>query len=155
MRYIIGIGNYWMYDDSIGLHIIEHIAENDLLKNFDQVEAIDLSANVLNLFSYLSETTEKIIIVDTARVGKAPGEYVFFSPDDVVTQKKLQNFSTHEGDILKVLELAKGTHYKIPEIEFMGIEPELIKPDCGLSETLKSKIHDYSIAALNRLCSSS
>jgi hydrogenase maturation protease len=155
MRYIIGIGNYWMYDDSIGLRIIEHIAENDLLKNFDQVEAIDLSANALNLFSYLSETTEKIIIVDTARMGKAPGEYVFFLPDDVVTKKKLQNFSTHEGDILKVLELAKETHYKIPEIEFMGIEPELIKLGCGLSETLKSKIHDYSMAALNRLCSPS
>ncbi len=140
-----------MYDDSIGLRIIEHIAENDLLNDFDQVEAIDLSANVLNLFSYLAETTEKIIIVDTAMMGKAPGEYVFFFPDDVVTEKKLQNFSTHEGDILKVLKLAKDTHHNIPKIEFMGIEPELIKPDCGLSETLKNKIHDYSIAALNRL----
>ena len=155
MRYIIGIGNYWMYDDSIGLRVIEHIAENDLLKDFDQVEAIDLSANVLNILSYFSETTEKIIIVDTARMGKAPGEYVFFSPEDVVTEKKLQNISTHEGDILKVIELAKGTGYKIPKIEFMGIEPEVIKSDCGLSETLRARIHDYSIAALNRVRSSS
>jgi len=151
MRYLIGIGNYWMHDDSIGLRIIEYIAENDLLKEFDQVEAIDLSANVLNLFSYLNETTQKILIVDSAKMGKSPGEYVFFSPDDVVTEKKLQNFSTHEGDILKVLQLAKDTHYKIPEIEFMGIEPEVIKSDNGLSEILKVKIYDYSVAALNRL----
>jgi len=42
MRYLIGLGNYNLFDDSIALKIIEHIEKNKLDNGFIP---LDLSAN--------------------------------------------------------------------------------------------------------------
>ena len=105
MRYLVGVGNYSMFDDSIGIRVIEYIEERKLDQDF---RAIDLSSNLLNIFSYLVPETEKILIVDAFKSDKNPGDFSFMRLDDVKTNKVYGNFSTHEGDILKVLELAKS-----------------------------------------------
>ena len=68
--------------------------------------AVDLGANAMNLVSYLNEETEAMVIVDATQLGREPGEYLIFTPDQVETQKELAGISTHEGDALKVLEMA-------------------------------------------------
>jgi len=148
MKYIIGIGNYSMYDDSLGIRLIEYLEENNLVDGF---KAIDLSGNALNIFSYLSESTDKIIIVDTARLDMEPGEYRFFSHEKVKTLKELSGITTHEGDMVKVLELAGETGYHIPEIIFMGVEPEEIKSEVGLSEILESSLPEYGRVLLREI----
>jgi hydrogenase maturation protease len=147
VRYLIGVGNYTAFDDSIGLRIVESIAEAGLEKGF---RAIDLSGNVLNLMSYLDAGTESILIVDSARMGKAPGDYEFFQAADVETKKELSGLSTHEADLLKILELARRTAHHIPPITFMGIEPEAIKSELGLSATLQARLPEYVRAAVRR-----
>ena len=66
-----------MYDDSIGLKIVEYIAENELDTDF---EVIDLSASLINLLYYFNRQTTQIIIIDSAKMGLSAGEYRFFSP---------------------------------------------------------------------------
>ena len=148
MKYIIGIGNYSMYDDSLGIRLIEYLEENNLVDGF---KAIDLSGNALNIFSYLSESTDKIIIVDTARLDMEPGEYRFFSHEKVKSLKALSGITTHEGDMVKVLELAGKTGYHIPEIIFMGVEPKEIKSEVGLSEILESRLPEYGQVLLREI----
>ena len=145
MRYLIGVGNYCAWDDSIGLRLIEHIAQAGLERGF---RAIDLSGNSLNLLDYLESSTEHILIVDSAKMGRRPGECEFFKPEDVRTQKELRGLSTHEGDLLKILELARLMNYPIPPITIMGIEPEEIKNEMGLSATLAGRIPEYAQAAI-------
>ncbi|MBF0362255.1 MAG: hydrogenase maturation protease [Oligoflexia bacterium] len=161
MKYIIGIGNYSMFDDSIGIKVIEHIEENNLIPagSEDSIRAIDLSGNLLNLFNYLNHSTEKIVIVDTAKIESSshaasvtvsvPGEFIIFSPSQVESTKNLANISTHEGDLIKVLALAKETDYYIPEISIIGIFPKEIKNDFGLSPELSSKLPVYAKQALD------
>ncbi len=148
MKYVIGIGNYSMFDDSIGIRLIEHIEEKSLAQGFT---AIDLSGNGINLMSYLTDETEKILIVDTARIPGNPGEFHFFKPERVKSVKKLANISSHEGDIVKIIELAREADYPMPYIEFMGIVPEEIKLEFGLSKTLENKIDEYLEAILTRI----
>ena len=148
MKYIIGIGNYSMYDDSLGIRLIEYLEENNLVDGF---KAIDLSGNALNIFSYLSESTDKIIIVDSAGLDMEPGEYKFFSHEKVKSLKALSGITTHEGDMVKVLELAGATGYHIPEIIFMGVEPEEIKREVGLSEILESRLPEYGQVLLREI----
>jgi hydrogenase maturation protease len=116
MRYLIGVGNYCARDDSVGLRVVEHIADKGLEQGF---RAIDLSGNVLNLLNYLEAGTEHILIVDSARMGRSPGDFEFFKPEEVESQKQLAGLSTHESDVLKILEFARELKYYIPPITFI------------------------------------
>ncbi|HAM35088.1 MAG TPA: hypothetical protein DEB40_01650 [Elusimicrobia bacterium] len=147
MRYLIGVGNYCAFDDSIGLRIVERIAEGGLEQGF---RAIDLSGNTLNLLNFLEPATEHILIVDSARMGKAPGEHAFFSPAQVETRKELSGLTTHEGDLLKILEFARQMNYHLPPITFMGIEPQSVDNAMGLSEALRLRLPEYVDAAIRR-----
>ena len=147
MRYLIGVGTYTGFDDSVGLRLIEHIVENGLEQGF---RAIDLSSNTLNLLDYLERPTEHLLIVDSARMGRKPGEFEFFKPEDVETKKELTGLTTHEGDLLKVLEFARRLGYHIPPITFMGIEPEAIKSEMGISQALAKRLPEYAQAAVRR-----
>ena len=46
-RYIIGVGNYSMGDDGIGLRIVEYIAERIGIHRAPGVEAFDLAAETM------------------------------------------------------------------------------------------------------------
>jgi hydrogenase maturation protease len=148
MRYLIGFGTYTARDDSIGLRIVEHIAERGLDRGF---RVLDLSANSLNLLTYLTAETEAVLIVDSAKMGLSAGDVRVFAPAEVETRKETAGFSTHEGDVLKVLELARLMGYPAPPILIMGIEPVSVESGIGLSAALESRFAEYVAAALERL----
>jgi hydrogenase maturation protease len=148
MKYIIGIGNYSMYDDSVGLRIVEYIDANIPERDF---EVIDMSDNGLNLFVYLTPETEKIVFVDCISAGGKPGDVITFTPDEVNTKKELAGISTHEGDMLKILALANDMGYVIPPIKFVGIEPESVKLEMSISKTLNDRIPEYTQIAIDEL----
>lgn len=145
MRYLIGIGTYMGLDDSIGLRIAEAIAGRGLDCGF---RAIDLPGNLLDVLHYCDPDTEDLLVVDSARMGLEAGEYRFFSVDDVVTRKTLDGISTHEGDLMKVLELARELGLAIPPITLLGIEPAEIAPQIGLSSTLEQRFEEYVARAV-------
>ena len=145
IKYIAGLGNYAKNDDGIGLRIIEYIVDNNLDNGFDVVE---IANDGMRLLTYFTESTEKIIIVDCALIGKKPGEYLIFPYDSIKTQKKVGNISTHEGDIVKLVELAKELNYPIPELQILAIEPESLDMDMKLSDCLESKLKLYVDAAI-------
>lgn len=145
MRYLIGIGNYYGRDDSVGLRIAEAIAERGLETGF---RAIDLGGNLLDLVHYLDAGTEQVLIVDSARMGAEPGEYAFFKPDEVETRKELAGFSSHEGDLMKVLEFAAAMGGPLPPVTILGIEPAELADEPGLSPTLEARFDEYVTAAV-------
>jgi hydrogenase maturation protease len=145
MRYLIGIGTYLGLDDSIGLRIAESIGEDGLAHDF---QAIDLGGNLLDLLHYFVPETEAVLIIDTARMGAEPGEYRFFRPEQVTSRKQLAGFSTHEDDLMKVLEFADSLALSLPPITIMGIEPARIAPEEGLSASLAARFDEYVEAAV-------
>jgi len=149
MRYIIGLGNYSAGDDAVGLKIVEYIDENMPERDF---EVIDMSDNGLNIVAYLKEDVEKILFVDCVKMGKNPGEYLFFSREDVTSEKELANISTHEGDMLKILDMTEELGYRFPPIMFMGIEGAVMGCDInGLSFVISGKLSEYVDIAIKRL----
>ena len=106
MRYLIGLGNYTASDDAVGVRVVEHVVAHGLARGF---EAIDLGPRSLDLVAYLVPETTAILLVDAADLGLAAGEYRFFAPGAVESRKLLAGISTHEGDVLRVLELARQT----------------------------------------------
>jgi hydrogenase maturation protease len=148
VRYLIGLGNYTASDDAVGVHVVEHIVAHGLEHGF---HAIDLGANSLNLVAYLVPGTTAIVLVDAADVGLAAGEYRFFAQDDVASQKPLAGISTHEGDALRVLDLARQTEEPVPPLVVMGIQPHSLAPGFELSPPLAARLGDYAAAAIQKL----
>ncbi len=147
-RYILGLGNFAMEDDGIGLHIVESIREQGLEDGF---EAIEVGNDGMSVLTYFTEETGKILLVDCARMDASPGDYRIFSPDDVATQKTTGNISTHEGDIMKLLQLAREIGSHIPDVMILAIEPSSVGAEMRLSETLQQRLSDYVTAAVNEV----
>jgi hydrogenase maturation protease len=148
LRYIIGVGNYSMADDGIGLRIVEHIARNGLDRGF---EAVDIADEGTRLLFYLTEKTEKIVLIDAADLGLAPGEYRLFKPEDVETKKETGGLTTHEGDVLRVLDLARNLRYPIPPITILAIQPGSLEPAMELSPALRERFETYLRLALEEV----
>jgi len=148
LRYIIGIGNYSMADDSIGLRIVEHIIQNGLDKGF---EAVDIADEGTRLLFYLKYETEKIVLIDAVDLGLAAGEYRLFEPKDVETTKETQELTTHEGDVLKILEFARNLSYPVPLITILGIQPGNLEPGMELSPALQERFDIYLKVALEEI----
>jgi len=145
VRYLIGIGNYYGRDDSVGLRIAEAIGERGLDRDF---RAIDLGGNLLDAVHYLDAGTEAVLFVDSALMGAQPGDFAFFTPDDVTSRKDLAGISTHEGDLMKVLEFATAMGGPLPPITIMGIEPAELTDAPGLSAMLEARFDEYVDAAV-------
>ena len=148
MRYIIGVGNSSMADDGIGLRVVEHLARRGLEHGF---EAVAIADEGTRLLFYLTENTDKIVIIDAVDMGLEPGEYRLFKPEDVETQGAASGITTHEGDLLRVLELAAGLHYHIPPVTILGIQPAILGPGLELSPALERRFDTYLRVALEEV----
>lgn len=145
MRYLIGIGNYYALDDSVGLRVAEAMGDRGLDRGF---KAIDLGGNLIDLVHYLGPEVDRVLIVDSARMGAAPGDYKIFELSDVTSRKSLGGISTHEGDLLKVLEFAEAAGQLFAPVSILGIEPADIRDEPGLSGILASRFDEYIEAAI-------
>jgi hydrogenase maturation protease len=145
MRYVIGVGNAAMGDDGIGPRVAEELAERAAELGF---QAILSGHDTAGLLSYFDESTETILFVDSVRMGIAAGEWRLFSPGDVLTRKKLDRLTTHEGDLLRLMELARAVGCPIPAIAILGIEPERLEPGLEISATLEARFDEYLDAAI-------
>jgi hydrogenase maturation protease len=140
-RYLLGFGNYSAGDDGIGLHIIEYIIEHHLDQGF---QAVGIGNDGMQLLTYFTPETERIVMVDAAYIDKQPGEYLIIDPSQVETQKIVSKITTHEGDVLKLIELGKQLGYPIPAIRIVAIQPESVVMGMELSHMLSTKLATYS-----------
>jgi hydrogenase maturation protease len=138
-KYLLGLGNPSMSDDSVGLRLVERFFETAP----GGFEAMDMAHDSMRLLFYCEPTTERIIVVDCVDMGLQAGEYRIFTPDQVDTHKELENFSTHEGDLLKVVELGRQLGYHIPPIQILGIQPENVQFGFELSEPVNQNFSTY------------
>jgi hydrogenase maturation protease len=148
VRYLVGVGSYMAGDDAVGPRVVEYVVAQGLDRDF---EAVDLSSDAMSLVAYLGDDTEAVVVVDAARLGLSPGEYLIFGADEVETQKELSGLTTHEGDVLKVLELARDAGFSIPPVAIMGIEPYELGEGTALSQLLAERVPSYAAAAIERL----
>jgi len=135
-------------DDAVGPRVIEHVVAHGLDRGF---AAVDLSTDALSLVAYLSDETEGMLVVDAARLGLDPGDYRIFTPDEAETQKQLSGLTTHEGDVLRVLEMAESAGFPMPRMAVMGIEPCDMEPGAALSAVLAERVPAYAAAAVEHL----
>jgi hydrogenase maturation protease len=147
-RYLIGVGNETMTDDGVGPRVVEGLAVHARGLGF---ETVVIGHDTIGTLAYFDEGTERIVFVDCVRMGKGPGEWARFSPEDVETRKALDRLTTHEGDLLRIIELARQIGCPIPPITVVGVEPDRIEPGLDLSPAVRARMQEYLNATVEAM----
>jgi hydrogenase maturation protease len=148
MRYLIGIGNWSMGDDGVGLRVVEAVAQRAPARDF---EAVEIADDGMRLVDYCAPGTERLVLVDAVELGLPPGEWRLFRPEEVFTRKEATGLSTHEGDILKVLDFARGLGFPVPPVVVLGIQPETMELGMELSPALQGRFEEYVRVAVEEV----
>jgi len=116
---IVGVGNRAAGDDSIGMRVLDALAERELPPDVVLVVA-GLAGP--GLVSQMSEYA-KVVLVDAVDMGLAPGTVRTFAPDAVRSMKPEDRLSLHSCDLLHIIELASKLGVCPREVLIVGIQP--------------------------------
>lgn len=107
---ILGVGNPFLCDDSIGLHIARALQDKVRQKN---ITVIETGAAGLELLELLSGY-DRAIIIDAAQTGEgSPGHVYRLVPESL---NRSQNLSTlHSVDFITALKLARRIGLQLPQ----------------------------------------
>lgn len=123
---VMGVGNYLMSDDGIGVHAIHALQRLALPGNIELLDAGTATMSFLNSVS----NRRKVVIIDAVKCGNKPGTLYRLSPDDIYLQRKAA-LSLHQVGIIEAVELSRLVDSATEDIIVYGIEPA--KLECGMS----------------------
>jgi len=141
---VIGIGNTLMGDDGIGPAIVSELREAGL----DHVELFDLGSSGMKLIHVLSEL-DAAVLIDAADIGREPGEWVTFSPEEVVSLAQERGPALHEWDLITTLDVSYGLNEAPRVLTIMAVQPYSMGGGEGISEVLHERMSEYVGAVLS------
>jgi len=118
---ILGIGNYLMGDEGIGVQIANRLLEDDSLP--DEVDVLDGGTGGFHLLEYF-EQYPNVILIDATLDGNAPGTIRLIKPK--FAKDFPQAMSTHDiglKDMVSALQLMG----KMPVIDLFVVSIETIQ----------------------------
>jgi hydrogenase maturation protease len=145
---IICLGNPLMRDEGIGIRLASELTVH--LTDNPHVEVMDLGTGGLSVMHAIAGR-EKIVFVDCAIMGQAPGLIRRFTPEQVSSKKLRMRYSLHEGDLLNTIELSRRLGQCPDDIVIFGIEPKKIADGQGLTSELENNIPQYVQTILKEL----
>lgn len=116
---ILGLGNWIVADDSVGLRVAAEVAK--ALAGRDGVEVSEDYWGGLRLMERLAGY-DRAIVIDAICTGAAPGTIHHLTPEQIPTQRSA---SAHDMNLPTALELGRQAGLKLPpnhEILLVGIE---------------------------------
>jgi hydrogenase maturation protease len=131
---ILGIGNYLMGDEGIGVHVANRMSH---IKLPEGVEVLDGGTGGFHLLGYL-ENYEHVILIDATLDGNTPGTIRLIKPK--FSKDFPPAMSTHDiglKDLVTALQLLD----KMPEIDLIVISIESIQQQgVELTEEINNSI---------------
>jgi len=141
---VIGLGNPLRGDDGVGVRVAQMLATQALPPD---VEVVDGGTQGLGLVN-LMEGRRRVILVDAADVGRAPGEFVRFTPDEVRLLGDEAHLSVHAGGLRDALLLAQALQVLPDEVIIFGVQPAHLEWDSALSPEIEATLPDLIAAVL-------
>jgi len=144
---ILGLGNPLRGDDGIGPRMIVELTCRGLP---EEAAALDGGTGGLDLLQAL-EGWRRVIVVDAADVGREPGGFVRFTPDQARLTQTTDGFSLHHAGLGEVLALADALGRALPEIVIFGVQPADVGWRGELSPAVESAIPVLTDAVLREV----
>lgn len=151
---VLGLGNYILSDDAIGLILVEKISSMVKAPDIEFQTSEKVGFNLIELL----KGYDRAVIVDSILTGKnPPGTIIEYSINELPGSPRLR--CPHDVDFKTSIELAKKSGIKMPdEILILGIEiidnlhfkqelsPELDKNLGSIVKSLWERIKRFSEA---------
>lgn len=134
---VMGIGNILLKDEGVGVYCMQELEKQNWPEN---VSFIDGGTFTQDIF-YLFENFDYLLVLDAIRGGREPGTMYRLKEKDLAASKE-QSISVHDVDLLDSLKMAELLGKK-PELTVLGMEPEKLAWEMGLTETLKNIFPDF------------
>ncbi len=137
---IIGLGNPFMSDDGIGVHIVERLAAR--AAEFPDVDFLNLGSASMNALHALVGR-DRAFLLDCAYMGEPPGTMRRFIPEEVISMKPRTGLTIHESDMLSVLKLSHELGELPERTVIFAVQPAVVESGERLSLTLASRLEGY------------
>ena len=135
MLKVIGLGNILRGDDGIGPVIIQNLEQSG--KSL-QIRPIDAGSDAFTILDHLLGS-HPVLIIDCARMGKMPGSVQKMLAKDSKFLTTKIGMSLHGYSLAEVWQIALSMGVK-NELSLIGIEPNSLEFNSGLSEVVKKNI---------------
>ena len=140
---LIGIGNEYRCDDSIGLHVIRTLKERKLAETMI-VESNGDGAELIELFN----SARMAILIDAVSSGGNPGTIYRLDAHKQSIPAQLSFQSTHAFGVREAVELARVLEQIPPILIVYAIEGENFSTGIGLT----SKVERAAKEVVERVC---
>ena len=135
---ILGVGNLLLTDDGVGIHAIQKLQADYALPA--GVQVVDGGTCGLDLLQFL-EGVDHLIIIDAAKLGKAPGSIARLEGDQVPAYLALKT-SPHEIGLPELLFTARLTDIYPERVVIFGVQPESIETHLGLTPAVAAILEE-------------
>ena len=144
---MLGLGNLLRGDDGVGPRVVEELIHRGLPEG---VTALDGGTGGLDLLQIL-EGWKQVVVVDAAGVGREPGQFVRFTPDEVRLAQATDGLSLHNAGLSETLALANALGQDLPEMVIFGIQPAKVGWREGLSPAVEAALPALTDAVIEEI----
>ncbi|MEA2008917.1 MAG: hydrogenase maturation protease [Chloroflexota bacterium] len=142
---IVGLGNPLRGDDGVGPRVVEELLRREIPSH---VEVLDAGSGGLDLLHIL-KGRELAVVVDSARLGEDPGQFIRFTPSQVELAPR--SFNPHHASLAEVMTLARALGQPLPRIVVFGIQAAKLDWGEGLSPAVENTIPKLIAAILREV----
>jgi hydrogenase maturation protease len=138
---VLGFGNPLWGDDGAGIEAVDMLAEKAIPDGVC-VEAAGLPG--FGLAAWLQDarlsSLRRLVIVDAARMGQAPGVWRRFTPEEVHLIARGGIVSLHEAGLSSGLALSQALGLLPEDVLFFAVEPGSLEDGPGLSPDVQGAL---------------
>jgi hydrogenase maturation protease len=134
---VLGLGNMLLGDDGVGPALLRKLGEK--YSRVREVECVDGGTQGLALLGYLAERTT-LVLLDAYSGGKAPGEVTVLNKSEVLASGARRATTAHEGNAGELLAVAQLVGELPEQVFLVGVEPERVRTELGLSASVKAAL---------------
>lgn len=129
---IMGIGNWLLSDDGVGVHAAQALAKAPPPGTL----VVDAGTDTLSALSFL-EDAKRVLLIDAVQGGNAPGTIRCFTESDLSLRQGVS--TAHAVSLLASRHLLPpGAEW--PEFQILGVEPALMTYGMELSPAVASAL---------------
>lgn len=142
---VLGVGNVLLGDDGVGPRLVREV--QGLYADVSAVECVDGGTQGLALLGYFAGR-EALVILDAFSDGRSPGEVSVLEGPTLLDFGAPRSTTAHEGNAGELLATAQLLGELPKRVFLVGIEPERVQTELGLSDSVAKAFP----AAFTRAC---
>ncbi|MFC2031729.1 hydrogenase maturation protease [Chloroflexota bacterium] len=141
---IIGLGNPLRGDDGVGVRVVQALSTQTLPADLDVVDGGTQGLGIVSLL----EGRDRVIVIDAADVGLAPGQYLRFELDEANLLGADRHVSIHAAGLRDALMLAQALKVLPEKVIIYGMQPASLDWDRELSSEVEAALPSLVAAVL-------